>query len=243
MRRPLVIGLVAAFLLLLVAAGGGYLYFSSNVRSAPKPLALSAASASPTQATPSPSTSSNTLAGRWTVAQGSQAGYRVKEQFVDQSSPHEAVARTSSVSGDLSLQGTGADLQASGLTFTAQLAGLQSVDQVAGRDVRVRDGIVGMSLGVQTFPTATFQAQTVSVPSDIGSGAPATLTIPGRLTIHGTTRDVQASVQAQLVGNQVQVAGSIATAMTDFGVQPPRVGFVTVQPQVTIEFQLQLSKA
>jgi hypothetical protein len=30
--------------------------------------------------------------------------------------------------------------------------------------------------------------------------------------------------------------------MTDFGVQPPRAGFVTVQPEVTIEFQLQLNK-
>jgi polyisoprenoid-binding protein YceI len=100
-----------------------------------------------------------------------------------------------------------------------------------------------MALSVQSFPTATFQAQMMSLPAGIFSGAQMTLTVPGRLTIHGTTRDVQASVQAQLVGSQMQVAGSIATAMTDFGVLPPRAPFVTVQPQVTLEFQLQLTKA
>jgi polyisoprenoid-binding protein YceI len=240
MRRPLVIGLVATALLLLVAAGGGYIYFSSNVRSSPKALALPGTSSTPTQATTA--SPSGALSGRWTVSQGSQAGYRVKEQFVDQTSPHEAVARTSSVTGDLSVQSSGTNLQASNLNFTAQLAGLKSVDQVAGRDVSLRDGVVGRSLAVQSFPTATFEAQSMTVPSSILAGAPVTLTVPGRLTIHGTTRDVQASVQAQLVGSQVQVAGSIATAMTDFGVQPPRVGFVTVQPEVTIEFQLQLNK-
>jgi polyisoprenoid-binding protein YceI len=241
MRRPLVIGLVATVLLFLVAAGGGYLYFTSNVRSSPKALTLPTTSATAAQATTA--SPAGTLGGRWTVSQGSQAGYRVREQFVDQTSAHEAVARTSAVGGDLQVHNSGNDLQASSMNFTAQLAGLKSVDQVAGHDVNLRDGIVGMALAVQSFPTATFQAQSMTLPAGFPSGGPISLTVPGRLTIHGNTRDVEASIQAQLVGGQVQVAGSIATAMTDFGVQPPRAPFVTVQPQVTIEFQLQLSKA
>ena len=38
-----------------------------------------------------------------------------------------------------------------------------------------------------------------------------------------------------------QIAGSIPTNMTDYGISPPSVGFTTVQPEVTIEFQLNLA--
>src|SRR2546423_5338364 len=129
MRRG-AIGVVAVVAIVAVGAIGAYLYFFSGLRSAPKPLALASPAAS---ASPSASASqSGALAGTWTVAQGSLAGYRVREQFVGQSSPHEAVARTSTVSGGLTVQPSSGAFQVTGISFTAQLSGLQSVDQVAG---------------------------------------------------------------------------------------------------------------
>ena len=56
------------------------------------------------------------------------------------------------------------------------------------------------------------------------------------------TKDVTATLQLRVSGSTAQIAGSIATNMTDYGISPPSVGFTTVQPAVTVEFQLDLSK-
>src|SRR5438067_2502379 len=73
-RRNLIIGGVAgAALLGAVALGIGY--FVVFAGSSPQKLALS----SPT-ATPSSDSTPSAAAGRWTVASGSQAGYRPREQ-------------------------------------------------------------------------------------------------------------------------------------------------------------------
>ena len=240
MRRG-AIGVVAVVAVVAVAAITAYLYFFSGLRSAPKPLAL----ASP-KASASPSTAASqrgTLAGSWTVGQGSLVGYRVREQFVGQSSPHEAVARTNTVSGALTVQQSGSILQASNITFTAQLSGLQSVDQVAGYNVSQRDRFVSRSLDVQQFPDATFKAASVSLPATAGDGQDVNLTVPGQLTIHGVTKDATATVKARVNGSQLSLAGSTPATMTDFGITPPQVPFTTSESKLTIEFNLVLSKA
>jgi polyisoprenoid-binding protein YceI len=238
MRKPLVIGAALAAVAVLLGLGGAYAYFFSGLRSAPKPLALSTATAS---ASPSAAAAAGaSLAGTWKVGQGSLAGYRVREQFAGQAAAHDAVSRTSTVSGSFTVQDAAGGLQASGLQFTVRLADLQSVDQVAGLNVANRDRIVSRSLSVSQYPDATFQAQAVTVPATIESGQAPTLTIPGQLTVHGVTKPEQLTVQLRLSGGQVQAAGSTSFAMTDFGVQPPQVPITVVQPQVTVEFQLVL---
>jgi polyisoprenoid-binding protein YceI len=69
-----------------------------------------------------------------------------------------------------------------------------------------------------------------------------TVSAPGKLTIHGVTKDVTATLQLRVSGGSAQIAGSISTNMTDFGISPPRAPFVTVQTPVTIEVSLNLSK-
>ena len=66
--------------------------------------------------------------------------------------------------------------------------------------------------------------------------------VPGQLTIHGVTKDVTASLQLRVSGTTAQIAGTIATNMTDFGISPPNIGFTTVQPAVTIEVSLNLAQ-
>ena len=137
MRNRLLIAGVALVAAIALAGGGAYVYFFSGLRSSPTTLGLSSASASPT-------TSSGTgLSGTWTVTTGSLAGYRVKELFVGQTSKHEAVARTSTVNGTMAISGDAASgYQVNGITITAVLTSLHSVDSVAGRDVTQRDGYV-----------------------------------------------------------------------------------------------------
>jgi len=175
------------------------------------------------------------------VTTGSLAGYRVKELFVGETSKHEAVARTSTVTGSLTVAGASTGYQVSAITITAVLTGLHSVDTVAGRDVSQRDGFVSRQMNLQQFPSATFTASSVSVTGS--TSGPVDLSLPGKLTIHGVTKDVTASAKAQLSGSKVEVAGSVSIVMTDYGVTPPSVPFTTVDPQVTIEFDIFMTKA
>lgn len=242
MPRRLLVPLIAVAVLAVLGGAGAYAYFFSGLRTSPASLAL--ASPTPT-ASPSASSSASSIAGAgiWQITSGSLAGYRVSEQFVGQSSTHQAVARTSDVTGQATITQTGATYQLAAATITVQLGSLGSVDQVAGYNVTNRDRFVTQSLQVSRYPTAVFQADPVTLPSGAESGQALTLSLPGKLTVHGVTKAVTASVQLRVTGTTAQVAGSIATSMTDFGVSPPSVPFTTVQPAVTIEFQVNLTKA
>jgi polyisoprenoid-binding protein YceI len=242
-RRRLVIVAVIVALLALGGVGAAYAYFFSGLRTAPRPLALASASASPSAPSSSSPAAPTDLTGRWTVADGSQAGYRVREQFVGQAGPHEAVARTSAVSGGFTVEQGPAGLRATGVRIVADLGQLHSVDQVAGRDVTQRDRFVSRSLSVQQYPQAVFQGEVADLPGALASGTQAGLDVPGQLTIHGTTRDTTAAVRLQAAGGRGQAAGSISIDMRDFGVVPPEVPFTKSEAQVTIEFQLALARA
>ena len=182
------------------------------------------------------------LTGSWTVTTGSLAGYRINELFVGQSSKHQAVARTSTVSGGLTVSGDSTGYQVSSLTFTADLTSLHSVDTVAGRDVTQRDGVVNRQLDVQQFPTATFTATSASVPGGMTNQA-VDVSVTGKLTIHGVTRDVTIKAKAQLVGGKAEIAGSTSISMTDYGVSPPQMPFVTVDSTLLLEFDIFLVRS
>jgi polyisoprenoid-binding protein YceI len=236
MPRKLWIPIVAVAALALFGAGGAYAYFFSGLRTSPSSLALSSPSASPAG-------TASAGAGTWTISSGSLVGYRVKEQFVGQSSSHDAVARTRDVSGQVTITQSGTTYMMTSAKVTAQLSSLASVDQVAGYNVTNRDRIVSQSLSVSAYPTAIFQAPSVTLPAGAETGQTVTLSVPGQLTIRGVTKDVTATVQLRVSGATAQVAGSISTNMTDFGISPPSIGFTTVQPAVTIEFSLNMASA
>jgi polyisoprenoid-binding protein YceI len=222
---------------------GAYADFFSGLRTSPPPLALASPSAS-ASASPvaTPTATASTYTGTWQVGSGSLAGYRVKEQFVGQTSTHEAVARTSSVTGQLTIAQSGGSYQLTGGSITVQLASISSVDQVAGYNVTNRDRLVMGALNVSQYPTAVFAAQPVNIPAGAESGQSVTMSVPGQLTIHGATKTVTATVQLKVSGSAAQAAGSIAINMGDYGVSPPRAPFTTVQTAVTIEFQVNLTK-
>src|SRR2546427_12867152 len=234
--RRLWIPIVAVAALALLGSAGAYAYFFSGLRTSPPSLALSTHSASP-------ATGASANAGTWQIATGSVVGYRVKEQFVGQTSSHEAVARTGDVTGQVTIAQTGSSYQMTSAKITVQLSGLASVDSVAGYNVTNRDRIVQRSLDVSWFPTAVFEAQSVTLPAGAETGQTVTVSVPGKLTIHRVTKDVTATRQQGVTRGRAQIAGSIATDMTDYGISPPSVGFTTVQPAVTIEFQLSLTQA
>jgi len=182
------------------------------------------------------------MAGMWKVGPGSQVGYRAKEQFINQPSQTEAVARTSQVTGSMVVSVVGGTVKISQMKFTVDLAALVSQDRYATYQVYQRDFFVrSIYLQTDNFPTAVFASDAVSFP--VPASGPASVDVPGRLTVHGVTKNVTAHVQAQDDGSQAEVAGSIAVDMRDFAIAPPDISFTRAEPLVTIEYDLKLQHA
>jgi polyisoprenoid-binding protein YceI len=231
-RRGFVVGGLAVALLVLLGAAGAFLLGSHH---APAPLALSSPAASGTP---------GSLTGKWTVAAGSEAGYRVREQFVNQPAPTDAVARTTKVSGGLQVQSAGGSaLKASGLHFTVDLTALQSQDKYATFQTYQRDFFIRtIYLETSQYPNADFKADSVTLPDGIAS-TPVSISAAGTLTVHGATKPVTTQLQVQLNGAMLEAAGSMTVDMRDFNVMPPDISFTKAEPGVVIEYHLLLQHA
>ena len=231
-RRLAVAGAVVAGLVLVGAAVAAYL-----VRSHAAPSAFRLSSAPPSAA------SSSTLSGKWKVLSGSEVGYRVREQFINQPAPTEAVARTSSVTGSIQVATAGSTYKISAIDFVANLSTLVSQDRYATFQTYQRDFFIrSIYLETDQYPKAEFRGGAVDVTASLAPG-PTTLDITGTLTVHGVTKSVATHPQAQLVGNQIEVAGSISVDMRDYNISPPDISFTKAEPGVLIEYHLLLGRS
>ena len=102
--------------------------------------------------------------------------------------------------------------------------------------------------GLQTdrFPTASFTiTSTIDIPAAALAGAAADVTLVGDLTLHGVTRAIEIPAQARLVDGQIQVAGSLRFALSDFEIVAPNVGgfIVSIADQGALEFSIVFAKA
>lgn len=235
-NRRNVITVAVAGALVLGAAGVGVLYVAVFAGSSPQKLALSS---------PEPSTSASTGAststagaGTWTVASGSQAGYRVREQLASLPAPSDAVGRTTAITGTLTLTQSASGSAVTAGSFTVDVSKLTS--DKAQRDQRIhRQGLES-----DRYPTATFQLTSpITLPAAAASGQTIHVSATGALTIHGVTKTVTIPIDGQLSGSQIQLVGSISFPFSDFGMTPPSIGgFVSVQNTATMEFKLVLTR-
>jgi polyisoprenoid-binding protein YceI len=234
-RRNLVV--VAAIVALAAVAAGGfglwYILIGTPSPSAAAPVIPTGASV----AAPA------SLDGSWQVSDSlgsmddfsaSWVGYRVQEQLVGVGG-HTAVGRTPKVTGSLTLSGS----TVSAVSITADLTALAS--DSSQRDDQLRR----QSLGTDSFPTATFK---LTKPIDLGSlpadGTTVSATASGDLTIHGSTRSVQISLQAQRRGGIIAVAGSLPIVFGDYGFQgPSSFAVVSVNDHGTMELHLLFTHA
>lgn len=199
----------------------------------------SEAPASATAATSGAPVSATGVAGTWNVATGSQAGYRVRERLANLSAESDAVGRTENVTGSITVEANGDGARLTGGTLTVDTTTITSDEN--RRDNRLR------TEGLQTdqYPTATFTVtQPVDVPAAALAGTATGITLTGDLTLHGVTKSVQIPAQAQLVGDTMQVAGSLAFPLSDYQISPPNVGgfILSISDQGTLEFLVSFSK-
>ncbi|WP_083360632.1 YceI family protein [Arthrobacter alpinus] len=236
-KKWIIISVVAVLVIIGGLWGGTAIYASLENSKAPDQLTLSTPTANATATGQSSGGANDTaqatadagnLAGEWNIADGSQAGYRVKE--VLNGADVTVVGRTDSVEGTAAIEGT----SLTAAKVSVDLTGVTT-------DNSSRDSQFLGILKTSEFPTATF---TLTEPVDIaavGSGI-ASVKAVGDLTIAGTTKSVTVDMQAQTTSNGVEVQGSIPITFTDFGIAAPNLGFVKVEDAGAIEMLLQLSK-
>jgi polyisoprenoid-binding protein YceI len=178
------------------------------------------------------SSSSASLDGTWTVASGSQAGYRVSEVLLGQSA--EAVGRTSSVTGDATIAGG----KVTAATTTVDMTSVTS--DKSQRDQQFQTRIMDTS----TYPTATFAlTQPIDLSGLPTDGTTGTTTATGALTLHGTTKTVAIPLQVKQDGSDIDVQGSLKITFADYGVDNPSAGPAQVGDDGTLEFLVKLSKS
>jgi len=239
-RRPLV---VVAILAALAVAAVAVVYLSFFNDDAPPPLALSdqpATTLAPGAASATPTIASSTtdIVGTWRVATGSTAGYRVREKLAALPAKSDAVGRSPAVTGSVKVERSGGSLVASDANFEVDLTKLASDE--SRRDNRIRTD------GLQTnqFPKATFvTTKPVTLPAEAASGQTVKASAEGNLTLHGVTKLVTIPLDVRVADGKGELVGSLGFPMSDFDINPPNIaGFVTVDPDATLEVKLVLEK-
>lgn len=247
-RRLLVLALVA-----VVALGGIWFLFLRSDN--PDPVSLEDAVAAATDTTSTTAATAESLPeapddgtppdtadqpsvgvdGTWTVLTGSNSfvGYRVGEELAG-IGVTEAVGRTSNVSGSLELEGS----SLTAVDIEVDMTTLRSDDNR-------RDGAMSrQALETSAFPTARFVlTEAVDFGSVPEEGVPVAVSAVGDLTLHGVTRSVNFPLEAQLVGEQIVVVGSLEVVYGDFDIALPSAPIlVSVEDNGLIELQLTFAR-
>lgn len=173
------------------------------------------------------------ISGTWSVAEGSEAGYRVVED-ISGITDFEAVGRTSDVSGTIAVEGT---TVTSG-EFSVLVGSISSDDR--RRDSTFANDIMNS----REFPSATL---VLAEPIELGSlpddGASITTTAQGELTLRDATNATPIEVAAQLLGDQIEIVASVDVLFSDYGIANPTNAFVTVRDEGKVEVRLLLSRS
>lgn len=178
---------------------------------------------------------------RWAVAPGTQAGFRAHEKFADITLPHEAVARTDQVAGELTVELAAASVSITGGCFAVELNALTSVDTLPfpGPDATARDQLYPELFDTPHYPFAILRLAPAQVPNFRSRSAH--FTVPATLAMKGMERAVTVTLDAQFAANQVRAAGSIPADVRSWGIEAPNRSEMVVDPHVTIEFLLLLA--
>jgi len=244
-RRRLVVAL-AVLVVLLLAAGGGIWWFlrddapdAVDLETATQSLDTTSEATTPATAGDETASAATAVTGTWEVdtsigefsfeeSTGTFVGFRVQEELSSIGST-TAVGRTPTVTGSITIDGT----TLTDAEIEADMTALSTND--SRRDDNVQD-----ALETGEFPTATF---TLTEPIDLGdaveTGEATAVDATGDLTIHGVTTTVDLPLEAQVVGDNIVVVGSLDIVMSDFDVEAPSAPIVvSVSDDATIELQL-----
>ncbi len=231
--RRLGIGLLSAVIAAAVLVfGGAFIYIHFISGPAPAPLSLKSASPAASSASGSAGQTSDDVSGSWRVATGSVVGYRVEEVLAGQD--NTAVGRTSDVTGSMTIRGRTVEAA----SFTVQMDTIKSDE--SERDVQFN----GRIMDTAAYPTGTLK---LTSPIKLGAlpalGVIRTYHASADLTLHGHTRLVSFTLQAERTSAGIEISGSIPILFAHWDIPNPSfTGFVTTQNHGELEFLIKFSR-
>ena len=235
-RRGALILLGGAVVVLV--GGFALVYFVLFPTSSPKRFTLTSPTTGTSAEAPAAASGGSGFAGTWTIAQGSQAGYRVREKLAFLPAQSDAVGRTSAITGAATLSEAGKTVKVTAASFKVDVSQLTSDKSM--RDQRIR------SIGLQSdqFPTATFKlSKPVTLPASAASGTVAKVSATGVFNIHGTSKQETVPLAMRLSSSGIEAVGAITFPWSEFNMTAPSVaGFVNVTDKATMEFDLHLRR-
>ena len=115
------------------------------------------------------------------------------------------------------------------LEFNAAAMRVTGKGESADDVPKVQETMLGEQvLDVKKFPAITFESTSVT-----------TGNVTGKMTIHGTTKPVSASVAVKVDGATLTATGKFTIKQTDFGIKPISVGgVVKVKDELAITFTI-----
>jgi polyisoprenoid-binding protein YceI len=135
----------------------------------------------------------------------------------------------------LSIEGKTADMTTADdgttLTITVPLGNLKT-------GVDLRDEHTKKALEVDKYPTTSLAVARADLKFP-AAGADSAGDAHGKMTLHGTTKDVTFHYAAKNQGGTISVSGSTRIKMTDFGINPPTYLGVGVKPDVDVTTSFQ----
>ncbi|MDQ3870243.1 MAG: YceI family protein [Chloroflexota bacterium] len=214
---------------LLLAFGAAYAYFAIRTSDAPPPAALGAAPDGASAA----NFSADEINGRWPVVSADGfVGYRVREILGIVPAPNDAVGRTSAVNGSLEIE----DAKMVAAEITADMTKVKSDEHQ--RDVMLQEN----GLETNVYGEGSFR---LTEPVSLASakiGRAVHVAAPGRLTLHGVTKQVRFPLDIRWNGDTVQAAGQLSIRRADFNLTMPQQMGLRIAERGTIELELTFAR-
>jgi len=193
--RWIIIGGTSAVLVIVVVAS--VLWFA--LQSSPAPLGLPQEGAR---------SATSALDGAWRPSSGSVAGFRVQQTFLGMN--RDLVGRTNAIAGDIAVSNDQVNSATLRIDLSTVLVNGKTQPQFA------------QSLDTADHPIATITlARPILLDRNFISGATATASVSGNLTLHGLTHPVTFSVTSRRTGSQVEVSGSIPVQFSEWAIKGP----------------------
>lgn len=224
MLKKITIAIVAVVVLI---TGGTYIYIHFINGDAEAELSVNTDTTS-TSAVPAPTD----FNGNWTVASGSQAGYRVNEVLFGQSTT--AVGRTNDVTGSMNI----ANNSVTSVNVVVDMTTVTSDE--SRRDNQFNNRI----MATDVFPTAKFVLTTPIALEEIpADGKVLTKQVTGTFTVRGTEKTVTFPIEAKRNGGLVSVSGSVDVNFDEWGIPNPSFGVAETEDHGKIEFLVNFTKS
>lgn len=225
-RRRALVTVAVVGVVVGAITGGPWVYAQVIAPEAPPPLSAATTMTAP----PAVPEAIDDPDGAWEVAEGSEAGYRLRETLSGQEVV--VVGRTEQVSGSVTVQ----DGQLTAARVLVDVASIATPESA-------RDAYFRRALDTSTYPEAVFE---LAEPADVSAvgrpGEDVTVVLAGTLTMRGTAVPATVQAVARVVDGGLEVAGSTPVTLADFGLAAPDLPFVTVEPTGTVEVLLRLER-